>query len=182
MQHQPCIDRYGALSHRFHLSRNASDKKGDYSSARKYRRRMLSKIRLKSLGNDLKNTAVILAKGAKMWARFETTWKKSLRWETSDRGARRARGGSTSAEKSSPKRMGAAGRSIGQTLQGSFSAVSKPNFASRYSFESSRRDLHNTVLCTALQSQFCHFLINLTETIAKLCKKCLLILLNLGKI
>ena len=40
----------------------------------------------------------------------------------------------------------------GQTLQGSFSAVSKPNFASKYSFESSRRDLHNALLCTALES------------------------------
>ena len=29
-------------------------------------------------------------------------------------------------------------RSIGQTLQGSFSAVSKPNFARKYAFESSR--------------------------------------------
>ena len=38
----------------------------------------------------------------------------------------------------------------GQTLQGSFSAVSKPNFASRYSCESSRRYLHNALLCTAL--------------------------------
>ena len=45
-------------------------------------------------------------------------------------------------------------------------AVSKPNFASRYAFESSCRDLHNALLCTAfgihnrklggtaLQSQF----------------------------
>ena len=33
-------------------------------------------------------------------------------------------------------------------------AVSKPNFASKYAFESSRRDLHNELLCTALQSQF----------------------------
>ena len=38
-----------------------------------------------------------------------------------------------------------------RTLQGSFSAVSKPNFARKYAFESSRRDLHNTVLCTALK-------------------------------
>ena len=37
----------------------------------------------------------------------------------------------------------------GQTLQGSFSAVSKPKFASKYAFESSRRDLHNALLCTA---------------------------------
>ena len=61
----------------------------------------------------------------------------------------------------------------GQTLQGSFSAgwlgdrmnhqklivpeapfsaVSKPNFASKYSLESSRRDLHNALLITALES------------------------------
>ena len=39
--------------------------------------------------------------------------------------------------------------SIGQTCQGSFSAVSKPNFASKYAFESSRRDLHNALLFTA---------------------------------
>ena len=40
----------------------------------------------------------------------------------------------------------------GQTLQGSFSAVSKPNFASTYALESSRRDLHNALLCTVLES------------------------------
>ena len=39
-----------------------------------------------------------------------------------------------------------------QALQGSFSAVSKPNFARKYAFESSRRDLHNALLCTALKS------------------------------
>ena len=43
----------------------------------------------------------------------------------------------------------------GQTLQGSFSAVSKPHFASQYTFQSSRRDLHNTLLCTALKSHLC---------------------------
>ena len=43
---------------------------------------------------------------------------------------------------------------IGQTLQGSFSAVSKPTFARKYSNESSRRDLHNALLCTALKSHF----------------------------
>ena len=48
----------------------------------------------------------------------------------------------------------AAPRGIGQTLQGSVSAVSKPIFASKHAFESSRRDLHNALLCTALQSQF----------------------------
>ena len=42
----------------------------------------------------------------------------------------------------------------GQTLQGSFSAVSKPNFASKYAFESSRRDLHNALLCKALKTHF----------------------------
>ena len=40
--------------------------------------------------------------------------------------------------------------SVGQTSQGSFSAVSKPNFASKYAFESSRRDLQNALLCTDL--------------------------------
>ena len=34
------------------------------------------------------------------------------------------------------------------------SAESKPNFASKYALESSRQDLHNALLCTALQSQF----------------------------
>ena len=33
----------------------------------------------------------------------------------------------------------------GQTLQGSFSAVSKPTFATKYAFESARRDLHNAL-------------------------------------
>ena len=41
----------------------------------------------------------------------------------------------------------------GQTLQGSFSAVSKPNFASKYALESSRRNLHNALLCTVLNAQ-----------------------------
>ena len=40
-----------------------------------------------------------------------------------------------------------------QTLQGSFLAVSKPNFATRYSLKSSRRDLHNALLCTVILSQ-----------------------------
>ena len=39
---------------------------------------------------------------------------------------------------------------INRTLRGSFSAVSTPNFASKYSLESSRRDLHNALLCTVL--------------------------------
>ena len=36
------------------------------------------------------------------------------------------------------------------TLEGSFSAVSKPNFASKYALESFRRDLQNALLCTVL--------------------------------
>ena len=39
------------------------------------------------------------------------------------------------------------------TLKGSFSAVSKPNFAIKYAFESSRRDLHKALLCTVLKAQ-----------------------------
>ena len=41
----------------------------------------------------------------------------------------------------------------GQTLQSSFSAVSKPIFATKYSLESSRRDLQNALICTALHFQ-----------------------------
>ena len=37
-----------------------------------------------------------------------------------------------------------------QTLRGSFSAASTPMFASKYSLESSRRDLHDGLLCTVL--------------------------------
>ena len=33
-------------------------------------------------------------------------------------------------------------------------AVAKPNFARKYALESSRRDLHNTLFCTALKSDF----------------------------
>ena len=46
---------------------------------------------------------------------------------------------------------------VRQTLKGSFSAVSKRNFASKYNMyalESSRQDLHNSLLCTALKSHF----------------------------
>ena len=41
------------------------------------------------------------------------------------------------------------------TLKGSFSAVSKPNFARKYAFESSRRDLQNALLCTPSTNDFC---------------------------
>ena len=37
-----------------------------------------------------------------------------------------------------------------ETLEGSFSAVSKPNFASKYVLESSRRHLQKALLCTVL--------------------------------
>ena len=43
------------------------------------------------------------------------------------------------------------------SLEGSFSAVSKLNFACKYAFESSRRDLHNALLCTALYHMFSFF-------------------------
>ena len=35
-------------------------------------------------------------------------------------------------------------------LEGSFSSVWTPNFASKYALESSRRDLHDALLCTVL--------------------------------
>ena len=43
-----------------------------------------------------------------------------------------------------------------QTLEGSFLAVSKPNFARKYAFESSRRELHNALLCIALKLNILH--------------------------
>ena len=52
------------------------------------------------------------------------------------------------AGQSTPGECGCHG--IRQTLQGSFSAASKRNFARKYALESSRRDLHNALLCTAL--------------------------------
>ena len=42
----------------------------------------------------------------------------------------------------------------GARFEGSFSVVSKPNFASKYAFESSRRDLQNTLFYTDLESYF----------------------------
>ena len=45
-------------------------------------------------------------------------------------------------------------RVMQQTLEGSFSAVSKRNFARKCAFESSRRDLHNALLRTGLKSHF----------------------------
>ena len=62
--------------------------------------------------------------------------------------------GGPSGRRSTCSRIALWRQSIGQALQGSFSAVSKPNFASKYASESSRRDLHNALFCTALQSQF----------------------------
>ena len=55
-------------------------------------------------------------------------------------------------------------RAVRQTLQGSFSAVLKRNFASKYSLESSRRDLHNALLCTAQKS---HFLLKIARNLQK---------------
>ena len=42
----------------------------------------------------------------------------------------------------------------GQMFQGSFSALSKPVCATKFSLDSSCRDLHNAFRCTALKSQF----------------------------
>ena len=72
--------------------------------------------------------------------RAPPTWSQVTQ-SSSARSAQRASGGGPH-------------RSMGQTLQGAFSAVSKPIFASKYAFESSRRDLHNALLCTALKSHF----------------------------
>ena len=60
-------------------------------------------------------------------------------------------------------------RIVRQTLEGSFSAVSKRNFASKYAFESSRRDLHNALLCTAPKSHFFQKNSRISE-FAKICE------------
>ena len=60
----------------------------------------------------------------------------------------------------------AALRGVGQTLQGSFSAVSRRNFASKHAFESSRRDLHNAPLCTPLKS---HIFQKIARILPKFC-------------
>ena len=68
---------------------------------------------------------------------------------------------------------------------GSSSAVSKQNFASKYAFKSSRRDLHNALLCTALQSHFfgkilCKILLNFAK-FSKISEKFRKISQNFGK-
>ena len=71
-----------------------------------------------------------------------------------------------------------------RTLQGSFSAVSKPNFARKYAFESSHRDLHNALLCTALQSQNFVKIAKLFVKVAKFSKLAIFLKIsqNFGKI
>ena len=59
----------------------------------------------------------------------------------------------------------------GQNLHGSFSAVSKPNFATKYAFESSRRDLHNALLRTALKSHFFVKIARILPNFAKIFRK-----------
>ena len=57
------------------------------------------------------------------------------------------------------------------TLEGSFSAGSKPNFASKYAFESSRRDLHNYTMHSF--AQLCNFNIfskRIAKHLANFCK------------
>ena len=54
-----------------------------------------------------------------------------------------------------------------QTQQGSFSAVLKPNFVRKYALESSRRDLHNALLCTTLNHMFSKSLLEFCQNLAK---------------
>ena len=57
-----------------------------------------------------------------------------------------------------------------QTLEGSFSAVSKPNFASKYALESCRRDLHDAQLHSSAISFFGKKLTKKIED-AELCER-----------
>ena len=49
-----------------------------------------------------------------------------------------------------PPKLGLTQLSNYLTFMGSFSAVSKPNFATKYAMESSGRDLQNALLCAGL--------------------------------
>ena len=71
----------------------------------------------------------------------------------------------------------------GQTVQGSFLAVSKPNFASKYLCESSRRDLQYTALhrfaplshlIFVLKNSFeiANFVLNFAKKFANVCRNC----------
>ena len=84
-------------------------------------------------------------------ANDRASFSEAGRWLTGARG-----GGARGASAGMPGSRAVACADCGmrKTLEGSFSAVSKRNFASKYAFESSRRDLHNALFCTALQCQF----------------------------
>ena len=56
------------------------------------------------------------------------------------------------------------------TLKGSFSAVSKPNFASKYALESSRRNLQNALLCTVLVFSRLNFLFGSVKRLPFVCQ------------
>ena len=57
-------------------------------------------------------------------------------------------------------------------LAGSFSAVSKRNFGSKDAFESSRRDLHNALLCTDLKwiKMINHIFLKICKNLPKFCE------------
>ena len=69
-----------------------------------------------------------------------------------------------------PRGLAEGGHGMRQTLQDSFSAVSKRNFASKYAFESSRRDLHNALLRTALRSHFSKNLLDFAKSLLNFAK------------
>ena len=58
-----------------------------------------------------------------------------------------------------------------QTLEGSFSALSKPTFASKYAFESYRQDLHDALLRAAPKSHFFQKMLEVCQKIANFDKK-----------
>ena len=105
------------------------------------------------------------------------------------RGAR-GRGRRGPAAPGAPPRPRERWRPTRQTLERSFSAVSKRNFASKYALENSRRDLQNTILCTVLEANpkkrgksFAPFskLNFLFEHLLTNCQFCCQTLLNLSK-
>ena len=92
--------------------------------------------------------------------RYEASPGWSRAWDAPSAHASQVRNLSgTSCAEGTASRLVEHYRGMRQTLKGSFSAVSKRNFASKYVFESSRRDVHDALLCTGLEPLFCRKLV-----------------------
>ena len=109
---------------------------------------------LKTFENKMSTSSTIFRRCARICSKFAKGRKRDTMFFIFARGNTQRGGGGRGG--AGPQRQGCGPRrrrpNFGGLVLGgggSFSAVSKPNFASKYAFESSR-DLHNALLCTAL--------------------------------